>query len=256
MADQSLADKVIIITGAGGGIGREMCREFAQEGAITVLVGRTRETLETVAKDLRGNLSIVIPTDITKPAQVERLVTEVVESCGRIDALINNAGGGVAPCAAEDTLYDDWIRMIDINLTATFNCCMAIGKQMIEQRSGKIVNISSTAGTKGHPGMLHYSAAKAGVLSLTNNLAYSWADHNICVNAVVPGLIATPAMIKYGVTPASVREDGTEMPPLKLAPGPRDVSKLCSFLISDAANMITGESIPIRAWNPTDRFWS
>ena len=159
MADQSLEDKVVIITGAGGGIGREMCREFAQEGAITVLVGRTRETLETVAKDLKGNLSIIIPTDITKPAQVERLVTQVVESCGRIDALINNAGGGVAPCAAEDTLYDDWTRMIDINLTATFNCCMAIGKQMIEQKSGKIVNISSTAGTKGHPGMLHYSAA-------------------------------------------------------------------------------------------------
>ena len=146
--------------------------------------------------------------------------------------------------------------MIDINLTATFNCCMSVGKQMIKQKSGKIINISSTAGTKGNPGMLHYSAAKAGVLSLTNNLAYSWAKHNICVNALAPGLIATPAMIKWGAIPSSVTEDGDEVPKLTLPPGPEVVAKMCRYLASPAADLVTGEIIPVRAWNPIDRFWT
>jgi NAD(P)-dependent dehydrogenase (short-subunit alcohol dehydrogenase family) len=184
MSEFDLADQVIIVTGAGGGIGREISLEFAAAGAIVVLVGRTEKSLKSVADELGDAQSLIVPTDITKPAEVEKLVATTVDALGRIDILVNNAGGGVMPCKAEDTSYDDWVKMIDINLTATFNCCIAIGKQMIKQKSGKIINISSTAGTKGHPGMLHYSAAKAGVISLSNNLAYNWAEHNICVNAL------------------------------------------------------------------------
>jgi gluconate 5-dehydrogenase len=186
MSDFELVDQVIIVTGAAGGIGSEMCREFASAGATVVLAGRTEESLKAVAAELGGATSLVVPTDITRPDEVENLIAATVDAFERVDVIVNNAGAGVTPCEAEDTPYDVWVRMIDVNLTATFNCCMAAGKQMIEQKAGKIINISSTAGTKGHPGMLHYSAAKAGVLSLTNNLAYNWARHNICVNAVVP----------------------------------------------------------------------
>jgi 3-oxoacyl-[acyl-carrier protein] reductase len=184
------------------------------------------------------------------------MIDTAVDAFGRVDVIVNNVGGGVMPCKAEDTQYDDWVKMIDINLTATFNCCLVAGKQMIKQKSGKIINISSTAGTKGHPGMLHYSAAKAGVLSLTNNLAYNWAEHNICVNAVAPGLVATPAMIEWGAIPTAVDDDGNEVPRLTLPPGPEDVARMCRFLASSAADMITGEIIPVRAFNLMDRFWT
>ena len=256
MSEFDLQDKVAIVTGAAGGIGREISLEFASAGATVVLVGRTEESLQSVAAELGDARSLVVPTDITKPDDVEKMVATVVNAFDRVDILVNNAGGGVMPCKAEDTSYNDWAKMIDINLTATFNCCIATGKQMIKQKSGKIVNISSTAGTKGHPGMLHYSAAKAGVLSLTNNLAYNWAEHNICVNAVAPGLVATPAMIKYGVIPPAVDEDGNKVPRLSLPPGPEDVAQMCRFLASPAADMITGEIIPVRAFNLMDRFWT
>ena len=127
---------------------------------------------------------------------------------------------------------------------------------MIEQQSGKIINISSTAGTKGNPFMLHYSAAKAGMLSLTNNLSFMWAKHNICVNAVLPGLIATPQMIEWGVIPPETTEDGEEVPRLTRTPAPQDVARMCRFLASPAADMITGEAIPVRAWHKPDRFWN
>lgn len=255
MSDFELDNKVIILTGAAGGIGEAMSSEFASAGATVVLAGRTEETLNAVAAKIGESRSLVVPTDITQPEEVKRLLSTAVETFGRVDVIVNNAGGGAMPCEPEDTQYDVWTRMIDINLTATFLCCIEAGKQMIKQQSGKIINISSTAGTKGNPGMLHYSAAKAGVLSLTNNLAYSWAKHNICVNAVVPGLIATPAMIKYGVIPPAVTDEGEEVPRLSRPPGPEDVARMCRFLASKAADMITGESIPVRAWAPMDRFW-
>jgi 3-oxoacyl-[acyl-carrier protein] reductase len=145
--------------------------------------------------------------------------------------------------------------LIDFNLTGTFLCCIAAGKQMIGQKGGKIINISSIAGTKGNPGMLHYSAAKAGVISLTNNLAYMWAKHNINVNCVAPGLIATPAMIGWNVIPPAIGEDGTEVPRLWRPPGPEHVAEMCRFLASPAADLITGELIPVRAWFKLDRHW-
>ena len=249
-------DGLTVITGAAGGIGHAMSREFASAGATVVLAGRTAESLQAVAADLGNSPSLVIPTDVTKSDEVDNLIAATVDAFGRVDAIVNNVGGAATPCEPEDTPYDVWSRVIDVNLTATFYCCIAAGKQMIKQQSGKIINISSTAGTKGNPGMLHYSAAKAGILSLTNNLAYSWAKHNICVNAVVPGLIATPNMIKWGVIPPSVTEDGEEVPRLSLPPGPQDVARMCRFLASKAADMITGEAIPVRAWNPMDRFWN
>ncbi len=256
MSDFELIDQVTIVTGAAGGIGQAMSQEFASAGAVVVLAGRTEESLKAMAARLGDARTLVVPTDVTDPESVQNLIDATVDAFDRVDVIVNNAGGGATSCVAEDTPYDVWMRMIDLNLTATFNCCIAAGKQMIEQKSGKIINISSVAGTKGHPGMLHYSAAKAGVLSLTNNLAYNWAKHNICVNAVVPGLIATPAMIEWGVIPPAVTDDGEEVPRLSRPPGPEDVARMCRFLASKAADMITGEAIPVRAWNPIDRFWN
>ena len=250
-----LQDRVIIVTGASGGIGTEISRECASAGAKVVLAGRTEKTLVALSNDLNGADSFVVSTDVTDPESVKNLIVSTVKKFGRVDVIINNVGGSATMCEPEETPYDVWSRMIDVNLSSTFYCCIEAGKQMIKQKSGKIINISSTAGTKGNPGMLHYSAAKAGVLSLTNNLAFKWAEHNINVNAVFPGLIATPNMIKWGVIPADVDEDGNHVPRLTRPPGPADVAHLCRFLASEAADLITGEAIPVRSWEKADRFW-
>jgi len=252
-----LDGKVAIITGGAGGIGTEIAKEYGRAGATVVIASRNQEALDKVAAEVAelGVPTLALATDITKPDQVEALISAAVQKFGRLDLMVNNAGGGSSMKQAEDTPYDEWVRLIDFNLTGTFNCCMSAGRQMIEQKDGKIINISSVAGTKGNPGMLHYSAAKAAVISLTNNLAYMWAQHNICVNAVVPGLIATPMMVKYKAIPPDTNEDGSMVPRLDLPPAPEDVAYLCRYLASPAADMITGEAIPVRAWCKMDRFW-
>ena len=252
-----LQDKTAIVTGGAGGIGTHISRVFARAGAKVVLASRNQERLDALAAEItgEGGEAFALATDITVRDSVEALMAATVERYGRIDVLVNNAGGGSRMRAPEDTPYEEWVRLLDFNLTGTFLCCIAAGKRMIEQQSGNIVNIASTAGTKGNPFMLHYSAAKAGVISLTNNLAFSWAKHNIYVNCVAPGLIATDAMKRYGAIPAATREDGTTVPRLELPPTPEDVAHLVRFLASDAAAGVTGELIPVRTWFKSDRFW-
>ncbi len=257
MSKFELRGKTAIVTGGAGGIGTCIAMEYARAGANVVVASRNRENLEKVAADIKslGSESLVITVDITDPDQVNSMVQETVDTFGGLDVIVNNAGGGSSMKKAEDTPYDEWVRLIDFNLTGTFVCCMAAGKQMIAQNSGKIINISSVAGTKGNPGMLHYSAAKAGVISLSNNLSFMWAEHNINVNTILPGLIATPMMRKYGVIPADTDEEGNQVPRLELPPEPEEVADLALFLASEASDSITGETIPIRRWCKIDRFW-
>ena len=126
---------------------------------------------------------------------------------------------------------------------------------MIKQQGGKIINISSTAGSKGNPYQLHYSAAKAGVISLTNNLACLWAKYNINVNCILPGLIATDEMKQFGIIPANTDDDGNAIPRLELTPNPEDVANLALFLASPASDALTGELYPVRTWMKSERFW-
>lgn len=133
MADFELTDQVVIVTGAAGGIGRAISHELAQAGAMLALAGRTEATLEALAAELGDSPTRVVPTDITDPESVQHLVDSTVAAFGRLDVIINNAGGGSAMRNPEDTPYDEWVRLIDFNLTGTFNCCIAAGKQMIEQ---------------------------------------------------------------------------------------------------------------------------
>ena len=257
MSDYDLENKVAIVTGGAGGIGTHISLEYARAGAAVVVASRKQERLDEVVAKIAdaGGRALAVATDITVPAEVDALIARTVAEFGRLDVMVNNAGGGSRMRAPEDTPYDEWVRLIDFNLTGAFTCCLAAGRQMIDQQGGNIINISSIAGTKGNPGMLHYSAAKAGVISLTNNLAYMWTRHNINVNCIAPGLIATEAMKGYGAIPSATRDDGTVVPHLELPPGPEDVAKMARFLASDAARAITGEIVPVRAWFKSDRFW-
>jgi len=258
MSNFDLQGKTAIVTGGAGGIGTQISLEYARAGANVVVASRKQENLDKVAAEIEalGAQSLALATDITKPDDVDNLIKQTVDRFGRLDIMVNNAGGGSSMKKAEDTPYEEWVRLIDFNLTGCFLCCIAAGKQMIEQDGGKIINISSIAGTKGNPGMLHYSAAKAGMISLSNNLSFMWAKHNINVNTIAPGLIATPAMIGYGIIPGDTAEDGTPIPRLDRPPGPEHVADLARFLASPAADLLTGEVIPVRAWTRLDRFWN
>jgi len=257
MSNFSLQGKTSIITGGAGGLGRAMVAAYAAAGANVVVASRNQEKIEAEAAGIRdkGQSAIAIAADITDSEQVEHLVSKTVETFGALDVMVNNAGRWGRSHLAEETPLEEWRIVVDQNLTGVFIPCMAAGKQMIRQQFGKIINISSTAGSKGNPHQLHYSAANAGVISLTNNLAYMWAKHNINVNCILPGLIATEELKGYGIIPADTDDDGKAIPKLELTPNPENVADLALFLASPASDALTGELYPIRAWLKSERFW-
>ena len=257
MSKFSLQGKTAIITGGAGGLGRAMIAAYAEAGANVVVASRNVDNIEAEAEKIRAKKqsAIAIPVDVTDAEQVDALVAKTVEAFGALDVMVNNAGRWGRSHQAEDTPLDEWRDLVEQNLTGVFITCMAAGRQMIKQQGGKIINIACTAGSKGNPYQLHYSAAKAGVISLTNNLAYMWAKHNINVNCILPGLIATDELKGYGIIPPDRDEEGNPVPRLELTPDPENVADLTLFLASPASDALTGELYPIRAWLKSERFW-
>ena len=249
MGKFELKDKVAIVTGGAGGIGSHIVRAFSEAGAKVVIASRNQENLDKLAAQINseGGEALAVATDVCDVAQVNDMVRQACDKFGRVDILVNNAGGG-APVKAEDTL-DVWDGHIALNLTSVVNCTMAVIKGMIDQKSGKIINISSVAGVRKSPGLAPYAAAKAAVNSLTKNWASSWAPYNINVNCVAPGLTATEGMKKWRRLPPEIDEDGNPLPPLTLHPKPEDTADLVLFLASPASDRITGETMLIRHFN-------
>ena len=258
MGDFRLDGKTAIVTGGAGGLGRSMVQAYARAGANVVVASRNRDNIERVANEIKskGQSAIAHRVDITDVESVDTLVQATVDAFGSLDVMVNNAGRWGRGHEPEDTPIDEWREVVEQNLTGMFIPCLAAGRQMIKQQAGKIINISSTAGSKGNPGQLHYSAAKAGVISLSNNLAMKWARHNINVNCILPGLIATEELKGYGIIPPAIDKEGNAVPRLNLTPNPQDVADLALFLASSASDAMTGELFPIRAWLRSERFWT
>ena len=255
MSKFGLQDKIAIVTGGAGGIGTCIALEYAKAGANVVVVGRNQENLDKVAAEIKalGRESLAVATDICVPEQVDNMVKQTVDKFGRIDILVNNAGGSLTFKKVEELSPNDWNATITLNLTGTFLCSVAAGKVMIEQKGGKIINISSVAGIKVDPRLAPYGAAKAGVINLTKSLATGWAKHNINVNCIAPGLTSTEKIRRRGWLPPDKYDDGTPVPPLKLVHGPEHVADLAVFLASAASDHITGELMVIRAVIAIDR---
>ncbi len=255
MSKFELQEKVAIVTGGAGGIGSSIALEYARAGAKVVICSRNRDNLEKVAGQVRaaGGECLAIPTDVTLPQEVERLVRQTVDRFGRLDILVSCAGGALHIKPPHELTLDEWNAGIALNLTGTFLCNIAAGKVMMAQKSGKIINISSTAGINLNPSMAHYAAAKAGVINLTKSLALAWAPYNINVNCIAPGFTETEAIRRMGVVPPEKGEDGTPVPPLLRIPAPENVADLAVFLAAPASDHITGEVMVIRAAFPTER---
>jgi NAD(P)-dependent dehydrogenase (short-subunit alcohol dehydrogenase family) len=195
----SVAGHVAVVTGAGSGIGRGVARVLAAHGADVALAGRRLGPLEATAAELTaaGRRSIVVPTDVTNPADCERLVEEAVAQLGRLDILVNNAGGigGLITKPIADWTLDEWHHLLELNASSVWVLSRLAAGHMIESGSGTIVNITSTSASSGFPAGAPYAAAKAAVNNLTASMAGAWTPMGVRVNAVACGAIRTEPLL-------------------------------------------------------------
>jgi len=239
-----LKGKVALITGSTRGMGKEYAIGFAKEGADIIINGRNLQKAKPVAKEIEslGVRAIAIAADVSSSQDVNRMVEEAVKAFGKIDILVNNAGINPFILEAEKIKEEGWDQVLDVNLKGVFLCCQAVGKKMIQQGGGRIINIASTAGIIGEQGFLPYCVSKAGVMTLTRILAYEWSRYNILVNAIAPGLIAggmnAPILNKEILVSGLTRQV-----PLKRLGKPEEIVNAVLFLASDESNYINGATI-------------
>lgn len=243
----SVEGKVAIVTGSSQGIGNVLARGFAEAGASVVLVARTASRLEDTVREIQANggKALAVPTDVTDGAQVSKMVERTLESFGRIDVLINCAGGSgehrfIPLLDLEERIWDD---IVDLNLKSVYLCCRAVGRVMVEQKSGSIVNFSSGAATVPVQGMTYYCSAKAGVNQLTRVLAVEWGGSNVRVNAISPGLTATATEQEH--MPPDLYAKYAQSIPMGRVGQPDDLLGTALFLASEASAFVTGIIIPV-----------
>lgn len=241
----SLKDKVAIVTGATKGIGRGISEVLAARGANIVIVSRSQKDCALVAAELRqyGIESIGIRTDVTKISEVEDLTRQVIDAFGHIDVLVNNAGSAITK-KAELLTEEDWDRVLNIDLKAVFFCSQIIGREMIKQNGGKIINIASMLGLIGEKQVLPYCVAKGGVIQMTRALALEWARYNIQVNAICPGYVITP-MNAAELSEEKIFKHITGKIPMKRLGEVKDIVGAAAFLASKDASYMTGQAITI-----------
>jgi NAD(P)-dependent dehydrogenase (short-subunit alcohol dehydrogenase family) len=230
------ADRTVLVTGAGRGIGRSIALRFAEQGARVALVARTAAQVEEAANlvDSNGGRALPIAADITVPGVAEECVARSERELGPLDILVNNAGIFVWRPFLEVT-PDDWDRVIATNLTGAAAFCRAALPGMVERRRGRIVNVSSIHGMRGDANVVAQSAAKFGLIGLTQALAREFRSHNIAVNAVCPGTVEN----------RKDEGEGVHAEPLAEKLWPRDVAKAVLFLASDDAAGITGAALEV-----------
>ena len=239
-----LTDRVVLVTGGGRGIGRRISTACAEAGADLVLCGRSADVLEEVAAEARGlgRRALVQPTDLRDADQIAALVEAARREFGRIDVLINNAAGSFKVPILEMSL-NQWNAVLRSTLTTAFLTSQAVGRLMLDQGHGNIINISSGAGVYGSVDMAHYGAAKAGLNNLTLTLAQAWGPA-VRVNAIVVGPVVTQGADFLWPDEASKRAAAGRTLRGRMGT-PDDIAQACVFLASDAADWITGQIIGV-----------
>ena len=232
--------KVAVVTGAAKGIGRAIALELAKTGALVVINYRgSAEKAEAVKAEIQaaGGEVEAIQCDVSDFTACGEFFKAVIKQYGRIDVLVNNAGitkDGLLMGMSEE----DFSKVVDINLKGTFNCIRHVSRQMLKQRSGRIISLASVVGVCGNAGQANYAASKAGIIGLTKSAAKELASRGITVNAIAPGFIRTDMT---DVLSEQVKKSAEGMIPMGVFGDPEDIAKTAAFLASDGARYITGQ---------------
>lgn len=239
-----LDDDVAIVTGAGRGMGRAIAIALSEAGAAVTLASRTQSELDDVAGEIasRGGRALPVSCDVRRRGDIERVVHETVRQFGSVDVLVNNAGIFQVWAQPQDVSEEEWDDVFTTDLKSAFLASQLAGRHMVAQGKGSIINVASIAGCVALPLTASYTASKAGLIGLTKVLALDWARHNVRVNAVAPGFIATPAnaALRADVAARTAVEANT---PLGRFGEVEEVATTAVFLASRAASYITGETI-------------
>lgn len=237
--------KVIVITGANKGIGRDLATFLARTGCKLAIIARNELELTTVADDIESLGCDVLPVsfDLTKTDEIPAVMEKIHGHFGRIDVLINNAGTNIFQ-PPEDVTEETWDKIMNINMKSTFFASQAAGKYMKEQQKGKIINMSSQMAFVGYYDRTVYSASKAGASQLTKTLAIEWASNNVNVNAIAPTFIETP-MTRQSLDDETFRKEVLGRIPLRRLSKTRDLFGAVLYLASPASDMMTGQTMII-----------
>jgi NAD(P)-dependent dehydrogenase (short-subunit alcohol dehydrogenase family) len=240
----SLDNKVVIITGGSRGIGRAIALAYAEAGADVVIASRSPADVEKVADLVRdsGRRGLGVPTDVSRSSDVAALVEATMQEFGRIDVLVNGAGISPVYTRALKLKEEDWDRILAVNLKGAFLCCQAVGRVMVEQQEGKVVNIASIGSTTGLPRFLAYCAAKGGLMQITRVLANEWAEDNVQVNAIAPGYFETDMTAGLERNPRLLDEIIRRTPMRRLGQ-PNEIVGAAILLASPASSYITGHTV-------------
>jgi NAD(P)-dependent dehydrogenase (short-subunit alcohol dehydrogenase family) len=240
-----LAGRVALVTGAGRGIGRGLAHALAHAGACVVAASRTRDEVDSLAAEITdsGGQGDALQLDVRDSASIAAAVDGTLDLHGRIDILVNNAGVGTNHDAL-DVTEDDWDEVLDVNLKGLFFVSQAAGRHMVRAGHGRIVNLSSQAGSVGIRRHAAYCASKGGVEQLTRVLALEWAPHGVTVNAVAPTFIRTPGTAERLDDPAFAT-GVLDRIPLGRVGDPVDVAGAVIYLASDAARLVTGSVLSV-----------
>jgi 3-oxoacyl-[acyl-carrier protein] reductase len=238
-------NKVAVVTGAASGIGKAVAERLARDSCAVVILDINEEGGSQVASELRkrGGQALFVRLDVTQEADVKETFQKIISDHGRIDVLVNVAGGSLHRHKIEEFSFDHWQAVIDVNLTSTFLCCRAVTALMKSQKSGAIVNISSDIGFSGDPNRSAYAAAKAGIVGFSKTLALELAPFGVRANVVAPGRIATKR-VRATYSDAEW-EAAAQRIPLGRAGQPQDVAEAVAFLASDASKHMTGQTLHI-----------
>lgn len=252
-----LESKVAVITGASGGIGREIAMTFAEQGADVVVAARSEDTLEETRAlvEERGRTGLVVPTDVTDPSQVDALVEQALERFDHVDVLVNNSGVEGPTKALWEIEPDEWRSTLDVNLTGVFLCCRGFLPHMVERGEGSVVVIGSILGKHAVFGRTPYAATKLGLVGVVRGLATEAGEHNVRVNLISPGAVEGERLNRViqaqadaaGESFEDTRERLAGQSPLDRLTSPRDVASAAVFLASPAAASITGEDLNVTA---------
>ena len=247
LPEKTFENRVGIITGGATGIGLAMAKELARLGAKVVIASRKEENLRAAVEEIRsaGGTADYHVLDVRDAEAVEAMAAKVDADNGRIDFLVNNAAGNFI-VQAEQLSTNGWNSVIGIVLNGTFYCTSAVGKRMMEKKTGGVMlNVIANYAWTGSPGVVHSASAKAGVLAMTKTLAVEWARHKIRVNAIAPGPVDTPGASARLFPDPAIIEGIRKTVPLRRFATLEEVANAASYLLSDYASYVTGEAFVI-----------